>query len=266
MKLYITEFFRFIFKLARACLFAIIFFACLYFGKYITTFGLHLYDFLFVCVIITQIILLATKIETRDEIKIILIYHLLGFVMELFKTHPSVGSREYPDPWFFTIGWVPLYSGFMYSAVGSFIFQWREQLKLRFTNFPPFYYTIPIATLIYINFFTHHFIRDLRYILVVAIMLVSYKTSVYFTINKLTWRMPVLLWLTLVWFFMWVAENLATFWWARVYPHQDTWRTFVSRRGVLSWFLLFIVSFVIVSTYKMKPWKKTEKNMPQDWS
>jgi len=57
--------------------------------------------------------MLLTKFETLDEIKIILIYHILGFVMEAFKTHPSIGAWAYPDPGFFTILNVPLYSGFM---------------------------------------------------------------------------------------------------------------------------------------------------------
>ena len=40
--------------------------------------------------IAVQAVLLATRLETLDEAKIILIYHVVGTVMEIFKT--SVGS------------------------------------------------------------------------------------------------------------------------------------------------------------------------------
>ena len=49
---------------------------------------------------------------------------LVGTVMEMFKT--GVGSWIYPEPSFFRIGGVPLFSGFMYAAVGSYIARaWR---------------------------------------------------------------------------------------------------------------------------------------------
>ena len=52
-----------------------------------------------------------------EEAKVILAFHLVGTAMELFKTH--MGSWEYPEPSLLRIGGVPLFSGFMYAAVGS---------------------------------------------------------------------------------------------------------------------------------------------------
>ena len=54
------------------------------------------YDFLFLCMIAVQLALLAGRLETWDEAKVILIYHVVGTVMEIFKT--SVGSWIYPEP------------------------------------------------------------------------------------------------------------------------------------------------------------------------
>ncbi len=51
-------------------------------------------------------------------------------------------------------------------------------------------------------------------------------------------------------FFIWIAENIATFFGAWEYPNQtDEW-SLVHLGKVSSWFLLVIVSFLIVATLK----------------
>jgi len=251
MRSYIPYFVKFVLILARACLFAGLFFACVIFGRYVTTFGLHFADYMFVCVLLTQCILLVTKVESPKELAIIMIYHVIWFAMEAFKVW--VWSREYQDTWFFTALNVPLFSGFMYSAVGSFLFQWYKLLRLRFSHFPSFVHIIPIAILIYINFFTHHYLPDIRYILIVAICLVARRTVAHIIINKKHFSMPVLLWLFFCWFFLRVAENIATYLQVRVYPNQLWGRALVSFHKIIAWFLLFIVSTVIV-LYAIYKW------------
>ncbi len=238
-------------ELIKSSLFALLFFLCFGFGKYVSSFGLALGDFMLLCVILIQIILIISKYETRTECKVILIYHLLGFVMEAFKTHPAIGSWSYQYVGFFALLNVPLYSGFMYSAIGSFLFQSIHRLKLRFSNFPSFYIAIPIVILIYINFFSHHFLPDIRYILFGSIVIVAYKTYSYFELKGKVYRMHALLSLFLASLCIWIAENIATFLWARVYPNQQLWRHLVSFHKIWSRFLLFILSAVIVS-YVMK--------------
>ncbi|NJK44443.1 MAG: DUF817 domain-containing protein [Pleurocapsa sp. SU_196_0] len=79
---------------------------------------------LFVFLVLVQVMMYALKLETLEEIKFITLFHLVGFVLEQFKTH--VGSWAYPEFGFTKIAGVPLYSGFMYAAVGSCIAQaWR---------------------------------------------------------------------------------------------------------------------------------------------
>lgn len=255
----INALFHLFIQLLKSSLFAILFFLLFAFGKYVTSFGLVLGDFMFISVILIQIILIASKYETRTECKVILLYHLLGFAMEAFKTHPSIWSRSYQYLGFFTLLNVPLYSGFMYSAIGSFLFQSIHRLKLRFTHFPSFSLAIPIVVLIYINFFSHHFVPDIRYLLFIAVVLVAYKTYCYFELQGEVYRMHALLSVFLASLCIWIAENIATFLWARVYPNQQLWRHLVSFHKIGSWFLLFILSTVIV-TYVMRKEIEYNKN------
>jgi len=54
----------------------------------------------------------------------------------------------------------------------------------------------------------------------------------------------------LIGFFIWIAENIATFFSAWRYPNQsDTWRL-VHVGKISSWLLLVIVSFLIVAALK----------------
>ena len=64
-----------------------------------------------------QAALLLLKMERIAEAKVILIFHVAATTMELFKT--AKGSWIYPEPNLVRIMGVPLFSGFLYSAVGS---------------------------------------------------------------------------------------------------------------------------------------------------
>ncbi len=86
------------------------------------------YDFLLLVAVTTQVALLALKFERIEEAKVILIFHVVATVMELFKT--AKGSWVYPDANVIRIAGVPLFSGFLYSAVGSYIARcWRRSIS-----------------------------------------------------------------------------------------------------------------------------------------
>ncbi len=205
------------------------------------------YDFLFLGAIFIQVMLLILKIETWKETQVILVFHIVATLMELFKTHPSIGSWQYPEACFFKIGNVPLFTGFMYSAVGSFIARSWKIMKLRYTNYPPFKVTIFLAIAVYVNFFTHHFIYDFRYILFGLIGLFYFRTEVYFIVYQKERKMPMLLSFVLISFFLWLAENAGTYGNMWQYPDQvEVWQM-VSFGKMGAWFLLMIVSFVLVS-------------------
>ncbi len=79
------------------------------------------YDALLIgCLVLTGL-LWALRVETGREVLVIGLFHLVGLALELFKVR--TGSWTYPGEAFSKIGGVPLYSGFMYAAVGSYMCQ-----------------------------------------------------------------------------------------------------------------------------------------------
>ncbi len=203
------------------------------------------YDFLFLAAIAIQVLLLVLRMETLREAKVILIFHIVGTLMELFKT--SVGSWTYPESNFFRIGHVPLFSGFMYSSVGSYMARVTRIFDMRYTRYPNTYATVALAILIYANFFTHHFIADLRIALFAAVVAVFGPTWVYYRPYQKFRRMPLLVGFGLVALFIWAAENVGTFAVVWVYPHQRNGWQLVRFGKYGSWFLLMIISFILVS-------------------
>jgi uncharacterized membrane protein YoaT (DUF817 family) len=69
----------------------------------------------------------------------------------------------------------------------------------------------------------------------------------HFRVWRRTYRMPLLLAFALVALFIWIAENIATWAGAWFYPDQaDGWQP-VSVSKLVSWFLLMIISVVLVT-------------------
>ena len=114
MKTAIKHFGIFVQQQALSCLFPVLVFAMLALSHLFTGI-LPRYDFMLIACLLIQAALYYTGIETKDEVLVICIFHLLGLVMELFKVH--YGSWAYPEFAYLKIGGVPLYSGFMYASV-----------------------------------------------------------------------------------------------------------------------------------------------------
>ncbi|HEV7308031.1 DUF817 domain-containing protein [Ensifer sp.] len=207
--------------------------------------GLARYDFLFLAALLIQFALIAFKLETLAEAKVILIFHIVGTLMEIFKT--SVGSWVYPEPNLFRIGGVPLFSGFMYAAVGSYLARVTRILDMRYSNYPPLAATLLLALAIYVNFFSHHYIIDLRYLLFGATAILFLRTTVHYRVFRFRHRMPLLLGFLLVALFIWFAENIGTWSRAWIYPSQAAGWSPVSLQKLGAWYLLMILSFVLVT-------------------
>jgi uncharacterized membrane protein YoaT (DUF817 family) len=250
MRSFLREFVLFGLKQARACIFAGSFFLLLLASKHLPLFGLARYDFLFLAAVALQVALVWTGVESRHELMTLCAFHLIGLCLELFKTHPSIGSWSYPQEGFFKVGTVPLYSGFMYAAVASYMCQAWKLLKFELVDYPSYWYSIPLAAGIYLNFFTHHYIPDVRWVLVALVFVVFRRTWIRYTPAEKQRSMPLVLSIALVAFFVWVAENISTFLGAWVYPQQRDGWTMVSLRIFSSWFLLVIVSGIIVADLK----------------
>ena len=239
---------------AWACLFAGILLLAIVTTKFAWPLGAPIarYDFLFLVALSTQGALLALKMERIEEAKVILIFHVVATIMELFKT--AKGSWIYPEANLIRIAGVPLFSGFMYSAVGSYIARCWRLFDFRFSHYPPIWTTWLLAALIYVNFFTHHYVVDLRYGLFAFAALIYGRTVIHFTIDEVPRRMPLLLGFFLVSLFIWFAENISSFSAVWLYPHQLKAWSPVSLGKLGAWFLLMIISFVLVaSVHAPKP-------------
>lgn len=203
------------------------------------------YDFLVIAAVVIQLVLLATGLESLEEARIIFVFHVVGTVMEIFKT--SAGSWIYPEENLLRIGGVPLFSGFMYAAVGSYLARVWRIFHFRFDHFPPLWQQGLLAAAIYVNFFAHHYLVDIRYTLFAACALVYWRTWVNFRPDETDRKMPLLLGFGLVALFIWFAENLGTLARAWTYPGQEAAWKLVSPAKFGSWYLLMIISFVLVA-------------------
>lgn len=250
IKHFLKEFLIFGLKQANACLFAGAFFLLLFLSNYIPLFGLPRYDFLFLSAVLLQIILVVTKQETLDEVKVIFLFHIIGLCLELYKTSPLVGSWSYPEFSYFKIATVPLFSGFMYAAVASYAMRAWKLFQFRLENYPLYVYSLPLVIAIYVNFFTNRFLYDIRYFLIAAVLFVFWRTNVYFTVIEKTRKINLVLGFLLVAFFVWIAENISTYLGAWKYPDQIHAWNIVSTGKITSWFLLVIITFIIVADLK----------------
>jgi len=244
---YFQEFLYFGFKQAYACLFggAFLFMILLTSMFWHVDWPIARYDFLVFYALAIQAAFVLLKMETWEEVKVIFIFHVIGTLMEIFKTH--MGSWNYPEPSILRISGVPLFSGFMYSAVGSYIARVWRIFSLKFEYYPPIYLAVILCVLIYINFFTHHFVCDIRYALFAFTFILFGRTTVYFKQIKDYFYMPLLLGWFLVALFIWFAENMGSFGHVWIYPNQRAAWHMVPAEKLGSWFLLMIISFVLVT-------------------
>ena len=246
-KAWVYEFLLFGFKQGWACLFGGLMLFLLMGTHYFypANAAFSRYDFLVVGAVLIQLAMLAFRLESIEEAKVILAFHVVGTIMEIFKT--AHGSWIYPEHNLLRIGGVPLFSGFMYAAVGSYIARIWRIFRFRFEHYPPRWATWLLATAIYLNFFAHHWLPDMRLLLFAAIALLFWRTPVIFTVWRVERRMPLLLGWFLVALFIWGAENLGTFSRAWMYPGQEDGWKLVSPAKLGAWYLLMIISFVLVS-------------------
>jgi uncharacterized membrane protein YoaT (DUF817 family) len=250
----LTEFVVFGLKQGWACIFGAALLAVLLAARlwYPDGAGLARNDFLTLAAVVIQVLMVVFRLETLKELRVIILFHLVGTVMELFKT--DVGSWSYEAEGVLRIGAVPLFSGFMYAAVGSYMVRVYRLFDLRFAGYPRRWLTAVLAAAVYINFFSHHYIWDARWVLLAAVVVVFGRCVMHFRVFRKQFRMPLVIAFLLVALFIWIAENIATWSGAWLYPSQvDGWHP-VSLDKLVSWFLLMIISVVLVAwVYKPQP-------------
>lgn len=248
LRTFLHELWLFGLKQAWACLFA----GILLFFILLTQFwypfeSLYRYDFLFIVAVLIHVFLIAFRLETLREALVIVIFHLVATAMELFKTSPGINSWHYPGDALLVIGNVPLFAGFMYSAVGSYIARIWRIFDFRFSLYPRQWMAALLVLLVYINFFTHHYFYDIRWWLVGVSLVLFGRVWIHFRIDAVYRRMPLVLGFALVALFIWIAENVATYAKIWIYPSQAGEWALVSWQKIIAWYLLMLISFVLVS-------------------
>lgn len=243
----IYEFLRFGIKQGWACLFGGILLGLIIATRlwYPQHAALPRYDALVIAAVLVQIALLAFRLETLEEAKVILVFHVVGTLMELFKT--AVGSWHYPETSYLRLAGVPLFTGFMYAAVGSYIARAWRLFDFRFTGHPPLWTLGVLSAAIYLNFFTDHWGFDGRWLLLATAVVLFRRTVIHFKVWKVHRRMPLLLGFFLVALFIWFGENIGTGAGAWLYPHQTKGWAMVSPAKLTSWFLLMLISYTLVA-------------------
>lgn len=243
---WVYEFLRFGVKQAWACLFGGLMVGLIVATRFLwpPDAPLTRYDFLFLAALAIQFFLLFFHFESRREAMIIFVFHFVGTAMEIFKT--SKGSWIYPEAAYFRIGGVPLFTGFMYASIGSYMMRAFALFDFRFSRHPPGWQVGALAAAIYANFFLHHYVMDFRGLLFLGAAFIFWQTTIFYRIHHSWRRMPLLLAAFLSSLFIWLAENASTFSHVWLYPDQMKQWSVVGLGKLGSWFLLQIVSYALV--------------------
>ncbi len=246
-----VEFLAFGWKQAWACVFPLAMFAILALS-HVMPLPLHRYDAILVGAVAVQWVMLRAGFEDRDDLRRIALFHVAGLGLELFKTQASIGSWAYPEPAWFKVAGVPLFSGFLYASVGSYVVNARRRLDLRFSRMPRTDLALLLGLAIYANFFTQHLIADVRWPLAAAVVVLFGRCSVQFRPWRRRLRLPMPVAFVLIGSFLWLAENLATLLRAYQYPNQDQGWRMVHLGKLSSWALLVVFGFVLAMAGRVR--------------
>lgn len=244
VRLSVTEFLVFGAKQAWACTFGALLLATMA-VVHLTVPVAARNDVLTIAAVLLQIGMLVFGLETVRELRVVLLFHVVGTVMEVFKTH--VGSWTYEPSGVLVVLGVPLFSGFMYGAVGSYLVRVYRLFDLRFDRYPRQWVLAVVAGAVYLNFFAHHVVWDARYVLLAAVVALFARTTMHVRIHRATLRMPVLLAMGLVALVIWFAENVATWAGAWSYPAQAAAWQPVAPTKIVAWLLLMVISVALVT-------------------
>lgn len=245
----LVEFLAFGVKNAISCGFPVFVMGMLAISNILPLGSLARYDFLLIVCLAGQLLMYVFKLESKREMLVVFGFHAIGLALELHKV--NVGSWSYPDDAWSKIGGVPLYSGFMYASVASYLCRAWHLFDLKITHWPKNSLALLMGGLIYLNFFTNAYVYDVRWFLFPLLVLVFWKTRVTYTPLRKKLSMPLLASFVLIGFFIWLAENFATFFNAWKYSYQHNGWEIVAWSKLSSWALLIIVSIIMVAQLKL---------------
>jgi len=250
VKSWAVELFHFTIKQIQACIFPGLFFVSVFLVPRSGVWFIPRYDALFLIALAIQAWMVWSKRETLDELKAVTLFHVLGFALEAYKTSAGIKSWAYTDFGYTKILGVPLFAGFMYASIGSYIIQAWRLLDLRVRHHPPHWLAALTAIAIYVNFFTHHALGDYRWYITAFGMGLYARTFVIYRPYQKDHRMPLILSFILIGFFIWLAENFGTFFHLWSYPHQMGAWSVVKFGKWSAWSMLVLMTFTIVANLK----------------
>ena len=103
-----------------------------------------------------------------------------------------------------------------------------------------------LAVAIYVTFFAHPFLPDIRYVLFAGTVVMFARTRIWFCISDRDWWMPLPLAVFLASLALWVAKTVGTE--TATWIHADQRPDhLVSPAKIGSWYLLLYVAFVTVT-------------------
>ncbi|MFE7901472.1 DUF817 domain-containing protein [Streptomyces sp. NPDC057424] len=240
----VRELFAFAWTQTRACAFAFALLSGVAVSALLPELPLARYDVLVVYGVLLTLLFWARGWESGRDIAVVAVCHVIGLAFELVKV--ALGSWSYPEPAVLKFAGVPLYGGFLYAAVGSYVCRAWHLFDLGLVRYRP-RATAVVAAAIYVNFFSHHWLPDARWVLAGLLVAVTLGASVRFTVRGVRRRMPLALSFVLIGFFLWVAENLATLVGAWRYPYQEHGWEPVGVEKFGAWALLISVTFVLAA-------------------
>jgi uncharacterized membrane protein YoaT (DUF817 family) len=209
-------------------------------------FGLPRYDLIFIACLIAQAAFLLTRLESLKELAELSVFHVCGLALEIYKVRN--GSWTYPDDGYWRIGPVPIFSGFMYASVASYMLQAWKRLQLRTGEYPEAPWIVATCVVICFNFFLNKFWPASRLLITFLVLLVFWKSKVTFVNVEKRWQMPLNLAFFLLGLFVWMAEHICSALGAYQYPYQADGWTWVDPGKLTAWCLLVVVCFAIVAS------------------
>lgn len=231
--------------LARAALFPGLVLTVLALTQWIQVPGVARYDVIFVVLLAIQIGLVVFKVETPREAATIFLFHALGVTLEGVKVNLH-GGWSYPDPAVLKVWNIPLFSGFMYASIGSFLLGAAKQWQVRTEGFPKLPIAIAFTAAVYGNFIANVWLPDAKWPLVVIALVLFRKTALVGQIGARAFRVPYLGVFPILGVLLWLAENLGTAVGTWQYPRQAEGWTWVPPDKLLSWAVLTLVSGTLV--------------------
>jgi uncharacterized membrane protein YoaT (DUF817 family) len=203
------------------------------------------YDVLFAAFVLLQLALILAKFEDWHDARIAISFHVVGLGLELYKV--NVGAWTYPEEAWTKIHNVPLYSGFMYGSVAAFLSQLWKRLQFSLTHWPAPYAVALLGMGIYLHYFASGYTAGMRSLLMLGTGWLFARSRLVYVNSGQRRSIPVLFVFSALGLFVWIAENLATYLGAWAYPYQLEHWQMVTLSKINAWFLLGIVSFILVA-------------------